>query len=76
MQITNAEWKIMSLLWERPMTIMEITAALKEETGWTKHTVINLLKRMVEKGTVVYTESGRTKMFSPEHKSVPRSPQG
>ena len=50
--VTDSEWKIMELLWKREhMTMMEITAALQEETGWTKHTVVSLLKRMCAKGS-------------------------
>lgn len=62
MQVTNAEWKIMNILWEQPRTIMQITSMLSEETGWTKHTVITLLKRMQEKGTVYYVEGEKAKM--------------
>lgn len=66
MQITNSEWKIINLLWQKPMTIMQLTKALYDETKWTKYTVITLLKRMLEKGTVHYVEEGRTKTFYPD----------
>ncbi len=66
MQITNAEWKIMNLLWEQPMTITQMTASLKEETGWTKYTIITLLKRMQEKNTVYYVEGDKAKVFYPK----------
>ena len=33
--LTEAEWKIMLLLWEKsPRTMMELTRALAEDTGW------------------------------------------
>jgi predicted transcriptional regulator len=64
--LTEAEWKIMTLLWARaPQTITELTHTLAPETGWTKHTVISLLRRMVLKGTVRMEESGRAKHFYP-----------
>ena len=45
--LTEAEWKIMLLLWEKsPWTMMELTRALAEDTGWSKHTVITMLKRL------------------------------
>ena len=48
--LTEAEWKIMLLLWEKsPWTMMELTRALAEDTGWSKHTVITMLKRMAVK---------------------------
>lgn len=63
-KLSSSEWKIMSLLWENePMTIMQITGALKERTGWGKHTVITLLKRMEEKNAVVYDQKGNAKHY-------------
>ena len=60
LKLSEAEWKIMTILWERePITIMQLTAALKNETGWTKNTVITLLKRMEKKEAVAY-EQGKT----------------
>ena len=52
-QVTEAEWKIMECLWDHaPQTMGEITATLEPATGWTRQTVITLLKRMAEKGAV------------------------
>lgn len=63
---TDAEWKIMEVLWEsQPRTMAEITRALEPETGWTRHTVITLLKRMQEKGSVSVDESGPVKRYAP-----------
>ena len=50
--VTESEWKIMELLWQNEsMTMPRITQSLQEETGWSKHTVISLLKRMCQKGS-------------------------
>ena len=55
--VTESEWKIMELLWsEESMTMPRITQALQEETGWSKHTVISLLKRMCAKGSAEIIE--------------------
>ena len=63
---TEAEWKIMEVLWDHaPRTMSEITKALEHTTGWTRHTVITLLKRMQEKGTVAVDESGDVKRYTP-----------
>ncbi len=63
---TEAEWKIMEVLWDHaPRTMSEITKALEPTTGWTRHTVITLLKRMQEKGTVAVDESGQVKRYTP-----------
>lgn len=64
--LTEAEAKIMRLLWQRsPQTMMELTRALESETHWTKYTVITLLKRMAQKGTVRIDESGAVKTYAP-----------
>ena len=65
-QCTEAEWKIMEVLWESsPRTMSEITKTLEPATGWTRHTVITLLKRMQEKGTVAVDDSGDVKRYTP-----------
>lgn len=56
----------MLLLWEKsPRTMMELTRALAQETGWSKHTVITMLKRMAVKGTVRICEDGPVKTYFP-----------
>ena len=65
-QVTEAEWKVMEVLWDHEARAMtEITAVLAPATGWTRHTVITLLKRMAEKGSVSVDESGRAKKYTP-----------
>lgn len=65
-QCTEAEWKIMEVLWDAsPRTMAEITKELEAATGWTRHTVITLLKRMQEKGSVSVDESGSVKRYTP-----------
>lgn len=64
--LSDAEWKIMNLLWQQaPMTIMQITHELELETGWSKHTVITMLNRMGQKGAVRHEEGSRAKLFYP-----------
>ncbi len=64
--LTEAEWKIMLRLWEKsPQTMMELTRSLEPETGWSKHTVITMLKRMNLKGTVHICEDGPVKTYTP-----------
>lgn len=65
-QCTEAEWKIMEVLWENsPCTMPQITKALAASTGWTRHTVITLLKRMAEKGSIAVDETGPVKEYRP-----------
>jgi len=66
-QCTEAEWKIMEILWEHhPRTAGNITKTLEPATGWTRHTAITLLKRMQEKGSVTVDERGPVKLYSPQ----------
>lgn len=66
--ITKSEQKLLRLLWrEGPMSVMQITGELEQETGWSKQAVISFLKRMEAKGLVVYEQRGRTKFYMPLH---------
>ncbi len=66
-KLSEAEWKVMCLLWdESPQTMMQITNYFKESTGWTKHTVMTFLKRMEEKGAIHYEDGGRAKLYYPD----------
>ena len=66
MRLSDAEWKIADCLWKNEsMTITELTRELRSSTGWTKNTIITLLKRMTEKGAVTYIQEDRAKRFCP-----------
>lgn len=64
--LSDGEWKIMNLLWEgEPRTIMQLAKALKQDTGWSKNTVITMLNRLEAKGAVRHEEGDRAKLFFP-----------
>ena len=63
--LSHGEWKVMELLWQRPYTLMELVALLKDTVGWSKSTVATMVRRMEEKGVISYEEHGRTKTFYP-----------
>ncbi len=64
--LSDSEWKLMRRLWERsPRTITELTAAVREETGWSKNTVITMLSRLEAKGAVRHEEGERAKRYFP-----------
>ena len=66
-RLSEAEWKVMNLLWEEaPQTMMQITNHFKETTGWTKHTVMTFLKRMEDKGAIHYEEGEKAKLYYPD----------
>ena len=60
----------MNCLWQQaPRTITQLVAALREETAWSKHTVISMLSRLEAKGAVYHEEGKKAKQFFP---AVPR----
>lgn len=64
--LSDNEWKLMGRLWERsPRTITELTADLREETGWSKNTIITMLSRLEAKGAVRHEEGARAKAYYP-----------
>ena len=64
--LSDNEWKLMNLLWaDAPRTITELGYQLKEDTGWSKHTVISMLSRLEAKGAVRHEEGARAKQFYP-----------
>ncbi len=66
-KLSEAEWKVMSLLWqEAPRTMMQITNHFKETTGWTKHTVMTFLRRMEEKKAIHHEEGEKAKLYYPD----------
>lgn len=64
--LSNSEWKLMNRLWQQPpMTITELTAALREDTGWSKNTIITMLSRLERKNAVRHEEGARAKQYYP-----------
>ncbi|MFC5456114.1 BlaI/MecI/CopY family transcriptional regulator [Prosthecobacter fluviatilis] len=64
--ITEAEWDIMELLWEKsPRTSQEIVALLEEGRGWKRATVVTLLARLTSKGALVTEPQGNRFLYSP-----------
>ena len=65
-ELSDGEWTLMQRLWEVPYsTITELTAAMRQSTGWSKHTILSMLARMEAKGAIAYQQSGRAKAWYP-----------
>ena len=45
---------------------MQLTKRLESETGWTKHTVITMLKRLEAKQAVHHEDGEKAKLFYPQ----------
>jgi len=51
--ISESEWNVMEVLWERaPQTASAVAKALHESTGWAENTVRTMLTRLLEKGAL------------------------
>ena len=62
-KVTESEWNVMELLWQRPHTLMELAAQLHQQVSWAKSTVTTVVHRMVEKELVIFDTHGHTKSF-------------
>ncbi len=64
--ITDAEWEVMSVLWERsPATALEVIEAVREKMDWHPKTVKTLLARLVKKGILRYRTEGNRYVYTP-----------
>jgi BlaI family transcriptional regulator, penicillinase repressor len=65
-RISNAEWAVMQVVWQRsPITTNEVVDALEGSTAWKPKTIMTLLKRLVEKGALRAEKQGRMYAYSP-----------
>ena len=65
MILNKSEWTIIEKLWEQPYTMMQLFHVLKDETGWSKSTVVTLLGRMADKGLIDYRYGGKAREYYP-----------
>lgn len=64
--ISEAEWQVMNLLWEQqPLTAQEVIAALGEKNGWAVSTVKTMLHRLVKKGVLRFDQQGTRYVYAP-----------
>ncbi len=65
-RLSDSEWLLMNALWDHsPRTITQLVEQLREDTGWSKHTVITMLSRLEAKCAVRHEEGERAKQFYP-----------
>ena len=64
--LTDAEWTVMECLWEKsPRTGRETVSWLDQKMGWTRSTVLTMLRRLEAKGAVAGDTEGELKTFRP-----------
>ncbi|MBU1144587.1 MAG: BlaI/MecI/CopY family transcriptional regulator [Firmicutes bacterium] len=65
-QITNSEWRVMSVLWEEsPLSSREIIQRLNIDKAWSDNTVKTFISRLEKKGLIGFKTQGRKHLFYP-----------
>jgi BlaI family penicillinase repressor len=65
-RISEAEWEVLGVLWEKfPLTASEVFDAL-DERGWKLNTVRTFLTRLESKGVIAAVEGDGGKQFTPQ----------
>ncbi len=65
-KITQAEWRVMKILWEKsPRTSSEIIEMLAGEVEWNPKTIKTLLSRLIKKNAIGFTKEKRSYLYSP-----------
>lgn len=64
--LTEAEWTVMEYLWEKKCcTGREAAAALGQQMGWSRSTILTFLRRLEGKGAVITDATTEPMTFSP-----------
>ena len=62
--ITNSEWQVMQLLWEKsPSTAKELSATMSAKFGWAGNTTYTLIYRLLDKGAIRQEGQGHGKLY-------------
>ena len=65
--LTPAEWHVMACLWEQsPLTGREIVEKLTKTIGWSRSTILTILRRMEEKQLVTSEDTAGATMQQTE----------
>lgn len=60
MQLSDAEWIVMNLIWDsHPTEASDVIAALGSANGWSDATVKTMLHRLVKKGALATEQIGK-----------------
>ncbi|KXU15830.1 Negative transcriptional regulator-copper transport operon [Streptococcus oralis] len=65
MQISDAEWQVMKIIWmQGEQTSTDLIRVLEERFDWSKSTVQTLLARLVEKECLTRKKEGKSFVYS------------
>lgn len=66
MPLTDAEWTVMKVVWERnPVSARDVLEAVEAETSWAYSTVKTILDRLVAKGVLRSRMRANTLLYEP-----------
>src|SRR3989304_6299948 len=66
LSISNTEWEVMKVLWEKgELAARDVYAEVREETDWAYTTVKTLLSRLGAKGALDYKRVGNSYLYRP-----------
>lgn len=66
MQISDAEWIVMNLIWSSsPIEATEVIDKIAVANGWSAATVKSMLHRLVRKGVLIAEQNGKKYLYSP-----------
>jgi BlaI family penicillinase repressor len=64
--LSAAEWKVMKIAWQlKSAAARDVYEEAGREHGWTASTVKTILRRLVEKGFLTYTQVGNSFLYRP-----------
>lgn len=66
MQISDAEWTVMNLIWgSSPIEAAEVIDRIAAANGWSAATVKTMLHRLVRKGALATEQKGKKYLYTP-----------
>ena len=66
MQLSEAEWKVMNVVWQRQAaSARDVLEALGDDADWAYTTVKTMLARLVEKGALKVQMRANTSVYEP-----------
>lgn len=66
MQISDAEWVVMNLVWSSfPIDAAEVVDQIAADNGWSAATVKTMLHRLVRKGALAAEQNGKKYLYTP-----------
>ncbi len=79
-QISNAEWEVMRVIWDKaPVKSSDIAKALEEKKNWNTKTIQTLIRRLVDKGIIINISEGKTYVYDiliPESEFIQKETDG